>query len=86
MAKFRKKPVVVEAWEYKVCETSDDLPPWLTDLFDRGLIYTEDTLLTIEMDPFPIYAAPGDWIVQDRGILSSVRPEIFAATYEAIED
>jgi hypothetical protein len=95
VAKYRKKPVVIEAERYR---------PGLEDLllpFDH-LTLTDSTrgdrekaaaawkrqgsagVPVIDTLEGPHYVTPGDWIVTGvRGERYPVKPDIFDATYEA---
>ncbi|KUP22405.1 hypothetical protein AWJ19_27695 [Paenibacillus sp. DMB5] len=79
--KYRKKPVVIEAWQ-----NADDTgwPDWLDDA-DAGrepggviLINTLEGVMRADL---------GDWII--RGIKGEVypcKPDIFEATYEPVAE
>ena len=78
MAKYRKKPVVIEAVLYTgdLTEVLPFIGPgvWEQD-FDGNL-----TIPTLEGDH---KARPGDWIIRGiKGELYPCKPDIFDATYE----
>lgn len=82
MAKFRKKPVVIEAEQY--LDSSDCLP-----FCDNGnpLNYDEDEckqyIQTLEGQ---LWVSDGDWIIRGvQGEFYPCKPDIFAATYEAVD-
>ena len=87
MAKYRKKPVVIEAWRWDGGNPfyMPVQPTWLTD----GMYYKTTpegkeyvVISTLEGD---MSANPGDWII--RGIKSEFypcKPDIFEATYEPV--
>lgn len=84
--KFRKKPVVIEAWEFYEGSIQ---PRWITDAFNSGAIYYQGgaepyiTVKTLEGDH---RASLNDWIIKGvKGELYPCKPDIFAATYEAAE-
>lgn len=93
MAKFRKKPVVIEAWRWLFNDNQEETPTWMTDALhvwpepggasfephlDRIQIVTLEGIMT---------AVPGDWIIQGiQGELYPCKPDIFEATYEKVED
>lgn len=84
MAKFRKKPVVIEAvqWtgEYYDC---DDMPAWLIDAHDSGVALDDGEAKTIKTLEGNHRADPGDWIIRGiKGELYPCKPDIFAATYD----
>ena len=82
MAKFRKKPVVIEAWRIG---SFDPKPEWLADaanIYGSGVDYLEIETLEGKMR-----GNRGDWIIRGvKGELYPCKPDIFAATYEAVEE
>ncbi|MBO0125213.1 hypothetical protein [Agrobacterium sp. OT33] len=90
MAQYRKKPVVIEAW----CNTEDEpnrskTPQWLIDAANDGTVWWAGghhgyfTIKTLEGEMRADY---GDWIIKGiKGELYPCKPDIFAATYEAVE-
>jgi hypothetical protein len=98
MAKYRKKPVVIEAiqWrgdERQIREVMDlfgaDGPPHAPDdpHIELGLGFTPaDGKLYIPTLEGTMTASPDDWIIRGvRGEVYPCKPDIFAATYEAAE-
>lgn len=80
--KFRKKPVVIEAfqWKNKPC-----FPEGFEKLHSIARI-TEDEKLAIETLEGVITASDGDWII--KGVNNEFypcKPEIFEKTYEIVE-
>jgi hypothetical protein len=87
MAKFRKKPVVIEAW----CNTGDlphrsQMPYWLKEAMENGNVWFSGgfqpwfTISTLEGEMRADY---GDWIIQGvQGELYPCKPDIFEATYD----
>lgn len=84
MTKFRKKPVVIEAeqwfpdrtvsgvhWERRSGDDGEFLHPYLITAHEQRA-----------------YLAPGDWVIPEPtpGRFYPCKPDIFAATYEAVED
>ena len=99
MARYRKKPVEIEAVQYGLAEYADnpweirggEIPQWLQDAAREGVIVPEFRseeywylkIKTLEGD---MYVAPDDWIIRGvQGELYPCKPDIFAATYEAVE-
>lgn len=87
MAKFRKKPVVVEAVQaLGTPDSNRDLIDWtrgsptpasMDDHPERGRCLTINTLEGAH------WVAPGDWIIKGvKGEFYPCKPDIFAATYE----
>lgn len=89
MAKFRKKPVVIEAVQYTgKPQSMDEIPQWMFNaMMDRVIRPSPDeeplkylTIKTLEGDH---RADIGDWIIQGiKGELYPCKPDIFAATYD----
>lgn len=80
--KFRKKPVVIEAVQYLGGEESQDD---ICDFVGSDLVVTDDCLIIPTLEGEHI-ASPGDWII--RGVAGEhypCKPDIFAATYDAVE-
>jgi hypothetical protein len=75
--KFRKKPVVVEAEQYT------GAGPDPVGVFRRP---EDDTPYVVTIHDQRVYLSPGDWILPEPdGVhFYPVKPDIFAATYEAV--
>lgn len=81
MGQYRKKPVVIEAWQ----NTAGSLwPDWMSGCGEdighgpQGtiLIHTLEGLMEAQVD---------DWIIKGiKGEIYPCKPDIFAATYEAV--
>ena len=90
--KYRKKPVVIEAWQYD--GTWDSINDWLTALgydedgdgTDGGpACYMGPNGLVIQTLEGDHHASPGDFIIRGvQGEFYPCKPDIFAATYEAV--
>lgn len=83
MAKFRKKPVVIEAFQYRAGEQDSELA---ADVVAGTVRYTEvDTMLIHTLEGV-MEARSGDWIIRGvNGELYPCKPDIFAKTYEPVE-
>jgi hypothetical protein len=78
MTRFRKKPVVIEAFRL-----GDAIPDWARGRRDIAFLSAGATIHTLEG---AMRANPGDWII--RGVkdeLYPCKPDIFEATYEPAE-
>ena len=87
--KFRKKPVVIEA--YQLPQAGEDVPHSFYDWVDEvGFSQWEsdrDEGLLIHTLEGTMRADPGDWIIKGvKGEFYPCKPDIFAATYEPVED
>lgn len=79
MPKFRKKPVVIEAWENV---PGAAVPGWFTTTrpIEPGVTIKIATLEGV------MEAAPGDWIIRGvKGELYPIKDDIFRETYEAVD-
>ena len=82
MGRWRKKQVVIEAWQYMPAGQREKLPPWI----DPGWFHEEhrDTPhMLIPTSGGPLRAELTDWII--RGVKGEVYPckaDVFAASYE----
>ena len=85
MAKYRKKPVVVEAMQRGGSNTGP-LLDWCTDLayyIDKVSLAPFLKVVTLEG---VMRADIDDWIVKGiKGEFYPVKPDIFAATYEPVD-
>lgn len=92
MAKYRKKPVVVEAIQTAAAiwlaeHDWQNLPEWLRAAYERGgVVFARESvsLLTLEGT---MEARPADFIICGvRGEVYPCKPDIFAATYEPVDE
>lgn len=78
MARYRKKPVVIEAVQFQV--NFDEI-----ETFVGGDAEFRDGELVIATLEGPLRAAPGDYIIKGiKGEFYPCKPDIFAATYEVV--
>lgn len=83
MGKFRKKPVVIEAVQYKCGETLDSA--FVNGAHDT-FRYTEEGTVLIRTLEGSMEGRPGDWIIKGvNGEFYPCKPDIFAKTYEAVK-
>ena len=82
MPKFRKKPVVIEAFRY----WTDSTPLWFADKINPGEITTYPTHCEINTLEGVMRGEAGDYIIQGvKGEIYPCKPDIFEATYEPAE-
>ncbi len=88
MPKYRKKPVVIEAFKWTGCEHQEDDPLWIIQAIDERGVWFKSTgvgdpcmmIKTLEGDH---RANVGDYIIQGvKGEIYPCKPDIFEATYE----
>ncbi len=81
--KFRKKPVVIEAWQNT--PTPRPTPLWLNDAWRAAKVqFAGGGCIDIHTLEGVMRAELGDWIICGvKGELYPCKPDIFEATYEA---
>lgn len=82
--RYRKKPVVVEAFRW---EDGESLPEWFCNAVVLGRVeFDWRGSLRIKTPEGEMTAYPGDWII--RGLVGELYPckhDVFVATYEEAE-
>jgi hypothetical protein len=88
--RFRKKPVVIEAWQIRKVDTdtTEILPVWLLKAIAEGEVETlADGALFVNTLEGQMAGGVGDWLIRGvKGELYPCKPEIFEATYELVAD
>lgn len=90
MAKYRKKPVEIEAFQYDGDFTNKDgcyyVPAWAVHANVEGTLYFEDGELYVKTLEGIHHASVGDYIIRGvKGELYPCKPDIFEMTYGAVE-
>jgi len=92
MAKFRKKPVVIDAMQYDgTYESSEAVFAWA---YSFGAPVPQMNTRPVNHDHIEIHtlegamlAVAGDWIIRGvKGEFYPCKPDIFEATYEPVAD
>jgi len=86
MAKYRKKPVVIEADQWTGDKNRINIPDWLDAAIQAGTVRINHSETTLMIDTLEgtHKANQFDWIIQGvKGELYPCKPDIFDATYEA---
>ncbi len=85
MAKYRKKPVVIEAWEFDGrLDFSKTLPKEIKDDIDNFRL-TQDNKLKVKTLEGDMFANIGDMIIKGiQGEFYPCKPDIFEKTYELV--
>jgi len=82
--KFRKKPVVIEAFQYLPDDNNNFIKPW----WFHGVVskpYTDHRYVTIETFEGAMKALPGDWIILGvKGEQYPCKNDVFVETYEEV--
>jgi hypothetical protein len=94
MPKYRKKPVVIEAFQYtgEECFRNEDVPKWIIESFDIGILHWNlspqiFSILYIETLEGKMRVSVGDYIIKGvRGELYACKPDIFIDTYEEVTE
>lgn len=88
--KFRKKPVVIDAWRFTEESRHQHMPEWLFEAFRTykcwgGFDYEDGSAPTLNIvtREGTMTANLGDWVIRGvKGELYPCKPDIFEATYE----
>ncbi|WP_206739492.1 hypothetical protein [Streptomyces sp. L2] len=92
IARYRKKPVEIEA--VRVVDTLkaakhewNSLPSWLATAYETGHVLFLDNAVSIVTLEGAMRAERDDWIIRGvQGELYPCKPDIFRATYEAVDE
>jgi hypothetical protein len=90
--RFRKKPVVIEAWDWSgTSEEAHAICKWIAkasrreDLARFGPLGLQVRTIETAVGEW-LTASPGDFIIRGvQGEFYPCKPDIFAATYESVE-
>jgi hypothetical protein len=95
VSRWRKKPVVIDAWQFLPAGQCDELPAWIDPRWfckdtdggsDRTGRNRGAPLMLIPTPEGTLRAQITDWII--RGVNGEVYPckaDVFAATYEPVQ-
>lgn len=93
MTYYRKKPVVIEAWQFTLDPRPGAVawhPMWITDAMMDGAVWWQgapEPYFTIRTLEGEMRANVGDWIIRGiKGELYPCRDDIFRATYDPVTD
>lgn len=87
--KFRKKPVVIDAFQMteKNYYDSSIWPDWLLEAWDNDILYTAPVGLVIDTLEGDMSVGWNDWIIRGvQGEIYPCKPDIFEMTYEKAEE
>lgn len=90
MAKYKKKPVVIEAFKWTGGPDQDEDPEWIVEAIKNKKVDFEtvggEVRMLIETLEGQMQATPGDFIIRGvKGEIYPCKPDIFALTYEKVE-
>ncbi len=85
MSKYRKKPVVIEAFRFQI---DDSAPDWFMDRVTSNIIVThKDGTCDINTLEGIMTSNKGDYIILGvKGEVYPCKPDIFEATYDKVGD
>jgi hypothetical protein len=88
VGKFRKKPVVIDAMQLTESCDLNAIRDFLGGESDRNIKFSINYIqytVTIHTLEGMMTAQPGDWLIKGvKGEFYPCKPDIFAATYEAV--
>ena len=87
--KYRKKPIIVEAFQWTGGPDQADDPEWFAEQIREGNVafYGRDAriIMYIRTPRRPLVASVGDYIIRGvKGDIYPCRPDTFEATYEPV--
>ena len=89
MAQYRKKPVVIEAFQFTGPWSGPGIPQWYTDAFSRNEVthsgnWETDAALIKTLEG-TMKVEKGDWVIRGvKGELYPCKDDIFRATYDLV--
>jgi len=84
MTKYRKKPVEIEAFQWRGCQTALQ-PKWFHEALKNQMIVIVSFEAKVHTLEGIMTASVGDWIIQGvKGEIYPCKPDIFEATYELV--
>ena len=87
---FRKRPVVIEAFQWTGDQNQIEDPEWAVSALESGTLFfknagTPDVVLCIKTLESVMTATQGDYIIKGvKGEMYPCKPEIFTLTYESV--
>ena len=86
MPYYRKKPIVIQAYQFDG-KNHMDICRWAATLGSRRELSFHDGVIDIPTLEGVMTASAGDWIICGvENELYPCKPDIFAATYEPVEE
>lgn len=92
MAKYRKKPVVIDAFKWTGGRDQVEDPTWIVEALEKGdatIVSSNDlgeSVMQIKTLEGTMIAQQGDYIIRGvQGEIYPCKPDIFEATYEKVE-
>nr|DAY16852.1 MAG TPA: PGDYG protein [Caudoviricetes sp.] len=86
MTKYRKKPVVIDAWQLTKENIEAGIPDWI-DTEQVSIFGEANAFVEIHTLEGTMQANYGDYIIKGvQGEFYPCKPDIFEQTYEEVED
>lgn len=91
MAKYRKKPVTIDAFQWTGDQNQTEDPEWAVKAIKEGHIIftdtgTEDVKMIIDTLEGTMTAQRGDYIIKGiKGEFYPCKPDIFEQSYEIVD-
>ncbi|PFG86029.1 hypothetical protein BW153_08040 [Lactococcus lactis] len=90
MMKYRKKPVVIEAFKYDGDLSNNEgdfyVPLWAEKAYEEGILIFRGTDLFVKTLEGEMLVSLDDYIIKGvQGELYPCKPDIFGAIYEIVE-
>lgn len=86
MARYKKKPVIIEAFQYGL-SNKESTPDWFLESINNGTSYYDSSKLYISTLEGVLHVSVGDCIIKGvNGELYPCKPDIFEKTYEKVGD
>lgn len=92
MSRWRKKPVEVDAFRWTGDQDQTEDPVWIVEAIKSGRVRFHNAgspyvVMLVSTLEGTMCATPGDWIIRGvKGELYPCKPDIFAATYEPVQE
>jgi len=84
--KYRKKPVIVEAWQY-LGGISIASPQWVQDAWSDRKLYFSGKKLFVRSWESDMLVSPNDYVIKGvMGELYPCKPVAFRETYEPVRE
>jgi len=87
MSKFRKKPVVIDAFKWTGDRDQTEDPEWIIEALRSGCAFFKDRRFFIKTLEGTMEVGRGDYVI--RGVKSEIypcKPDIFEMSYELVEE
>ena len=86
MGKFRKKPIIIEAFLWTGDQDQEEDPEWIIDAIKNKNVYFEKSNIFIKTLEGTMKGDSGDYIIKGvNGEIYPCKPDIFEKTYEKVK-